>query len=166
MDQQEEKILEKARWDELIKLRSLFNYQFGENYGDLFFPEDIKITRSKRTGRIRDIFYNGELIAIFRPRVGLITLSLVGAKRFLDVVEGSRSIVVVDDGVEDFIRKGKSVFAKHVIKADHRIRSQDEVIITNEKKDLLAVGKAFLSGREMLCFNRGIAVNVRKGLKH
>ncbi len=166
MDQQEERILEKARWDELIKLRSLFNYQFGANYGDLFFPEDIKITRSKRTGRIRDIFLNDELIAIFRPRVGLISLSLAGAKRFLDVVEDSRSIVVVEEGVEDFIRKGKTVFAKHVIEADHRIRTQDEVIVTNKKKDLLAVGKAFLSGREMLCFRRGIAVNVRKGLKH
>lgn len=157
--------MEKAQWDELIKLQSLFNYQFGDIHGDLFFPKDIRVTRSKKTGRVRDIYYKRELIAIFRPKVGLISLSLAGAKRFLDVSKNSKSIIVVDEDIEDFIREGKTVFAKHVLESDYRIRPQDEVIITNKKRDLLAVGKASLSGKEMFYFNRGEAVNVRKGLK-
>ena len=157
--------METARWDEIVKLRSLFNYQFGDIHGDLFFPEEIRVTRSRKTGRVRYIYYKRELIAIFKPKVGLISLSLAGAKRFLDISENSKSIIVVDENIEDFIRGGKTVFAKHVLKADYRIRPQDEVIITNKRRDLLAVGKASLSGREMFYFNRGKAVNVRKGLK-
>jgi uncharacterized protein with predicted RNA binding PUA domain len=37
------------------------------------------------------------------------------------------------------------------------------VVVTNEDDDLLAVGKALLSGMEMLAFKRGIAVKVRRG---
>jgi 7-cyano-7-deazaguanine tRNA-ribosyltransferase len=39
-----------------------------------------------------------------------------------------------------------------------------EVVVINNKDDVLAVGKAVLSGGEMLAFNRGIAVKVRRGI--
>ena len=156
--------VKKARWDELIKLRSLANYQFGSRIGEFFFPEDIAVTRSKKTGRIRDIYYKGELIAIYRPRDGLISLSLAGAKRFFKNVKNPPSIVVVMDGVEEFVRKGKTVFAKHIVEADAEIRPQDEAFVVNRKRDLLAVGRASLSGEEMMSFKKGIAVRVRKGV--
>ena len=156
----------KIRRDELVKLRSLFNYQFGESLGEIFFPEQTEVTHSKRTGRIRDILYKDELIAVYRPRDGLISLSLAGAERFLNIVKNSPSIVVINDEIEKFIREGKTVFAKHVVKADPRIRAQDEIIVVNNQRELLTVGRALLSGREMLCFKKGIAVKVRKGVNN
>ena len=156
--------MEKARWDELIKLRSLANYQFGNRIGDIFFHEDITVSHSKRTGRIRDIYHKDELIASYRPRDGLISLSLSGAKRLFKKVKNPPSIVVVMDDIEDFVRRGKTVFAKHVIKADIEIRSQDETFVVNKKRKLLAVGRASLSGEEMMSFRKGMAVRVRKGV--
>jgi len=62
------------------------------------------------------------------------------------------------------IREGRNVFAKHVVKADPWIRPQDEVIVVNDRRELLAVGRAVLTGSEMTQFKRGIAVKTRRGV--
>ena len=54
--------------------------------------------------------------------------------------------------------------AKHIMKADLAIRPQNEVIIVDQKGNLVAVGKAVLSGYEMLSFKLGVAVKVRRGV--
>jgi uncharacterized protein with predicted RNA binding PUA domain len=65
--------------------------------------------------------------------------------------------------VSEFIAEGRSVFAKHVVEVDERIRAGDEVIVVNEEDEILGTGKAILSGDEMLLFERGIAVKIRHG---
>jgi len=61
------------------------------------------------------------------------------------------------------VAEGRNVFAKHVVEADPEIRSGDEVIVVDERDILVAVGKAVLSGEEMVAFSRGIAVKTRIG---
>jgi len=51
-----------------------------------------------------------------------------------------------------------------VIRADGEIRPGEEVIVTNEKDEVLAVGRALLRGKEMLSFKRGVAVKTRRGV--
>ena len=51
-----------------------------------------------------------------------------------------------------------------MIHADNRIRAGDEVLVTNQDEVLLAIGKATLSGSEILAFKRGVAVKVRQGV--
>ncbi len=48
---------------------------------------------------------------------------------------------------------------------DEDIRANDEVIVVNEEDELLATGKAKLSAFEMLAFERGVAVEVRQGVR-
>lgn len=72
--------------------------------------------------------------------------------------------VKIQEEAEPFVVGGRSVFAKHVIDADEEIRPQEEVIVVNEKGEVLAVGRAILSGREMKTFRRGVAVRVRRGV--
>ncbi|MCK5403375.1 pseudouridine synthase, partial [Candidatus Bathyarchaeota archaeon] len=48
---------------------------------------------------------------------------------------------------------------------DGKIRPGEEVVVINNKNIVLAVGKALLSGDEMLAFNRGVAVKVRRGIE-
>jgi len=38
------------------------------------------------------------------------------------------------------------------------------VIVTNKKDEVLAVGRALLTGREMVLFKRGVAVKTRRGV--
>ena len=150
--------------NDLRKIRSIADYQFGKGVGEKLFPSEVKIVHSKRTGRIRHVHLEGERLATLRPTNGLFSLTIAGAKRITERVKPQRLWVKVREEAEPFVAKGKSVFAKHVIDADEEIRPQEEVIIMNEKDEVLAVGKAILSGREMKAFERGVAVRVRRGM--
>jgi len=150
--------------NDLQKIRSVADYQFGKGVGEKLFPSEVRIVYSKRTGRIRHVYLEGERLATLRPTNGLFSLTIAGAKRIIERVKPQRLWVRVSEEAEPFVVKGKSVFAKHVIDADEEIRPQEEVIVMNEKGEVLAVGKAMLSGREMKAFERGVAVRVRRGV--
>lgn len=139
--------------DHLRMIRKVADYQFGKGAGERLFPDDVKITVSKKTGRVRHILHGDELIAALNPNSGLLILSIEGARRLARGDNAGFRWVKVQDGVASFIEDGGDVFAKHVVEADDEIRPMDEVIIFNSKGDVIAVGKAVLSGAEMLEFN-------------
>jgi 7-cyano-7-deazaguanine tRNA-ribosyltransferase len=150
--------------DALQKIRSIADYQFGRDAGCKLFPDEVRIVYSKNTGKIRHIYLKEELLATLRPTTGLFVLTLAGAKRITREVKPLQYWVKIHDDAEPFVSKGRSAFAKHVIDADHEIRPQDEVIVINTKNEVLAVGRALLSGKEMKEFSRGMAVRVRRGV--
>jgi len=147
----------------LRRIRSVADYQFGKDEGARLFPENVAIVRSKRTGRIRYIYLDGKRLATLRPTDGLFSLSITGAKRLVENVSSARCLVTVRDDVSKFIAEGGDVFAKHTVKADSDIRPKDEVIVVDGNGEVLAVGRAVLSGDEMKAFTRGVAVKVRRG---
>ena len=148
----------------LNRIRGIANYQFPENIGQVFFPDETEISLSKRTGRIRHIYFNGMLLATLRPTDGLFSLTIDGAKRLRSLIGPSRLRVVVRGDVEEFAKEGRNIFARHVVSADAEIRPGEEAIVTSEKDEVLAVGRALLTGREMLSFKRGVAVKTRRGV--
>jgi predicted RNA-binding protein (TIGR00451 family) len=148
----------------LRRIRSIANYQFGKDTGKKLFPDEVKIVYSKRTGKIRHVYLDRELLATLRPTNGLFSLTIKGAKRTMKNVKKQRLWVKVTAEAEPFIAKGKSVFAKHVVDVDSEIRPQEEVAVINEKNEVLAVGRAMLTGKEMKTFKRGVAVRVRRGI--
>ena len=123
----------------------------------------MEIIRSKRTGRIRYVYLDGKRLATLRPTDGLFSLSIAGAKRIVENAISAKCLVAIMDDVSEFIAEGGDVFAKHIVKADGDIHPKDEVIIVDEKGEVLAVGRAVLSGEEMMAFKRGVAVKVRRG---
>jgi predicted RNA-binding protein (TIGR00451 family) len=148
----------------LRRIRSIANYQFGKDTGKKLFPDEVKIVYSKRTGKIRHVYLDRELLATLRPTNGLFSLTIKGAKRTMKNVKKQRLWIKVTAEAEPFIAKGKSVFAKHVVDVDSEIRPQEEVAVINEKNEVLAVGRAMLTGKEMKTFKRGVAVRVRRGI--
>ena len=149
--------------DRLKAVRKVADYQFGRGVGERLFPDDVRITLSRKTGRIRQILHGERLIATLNPISGLLNLTVEGATR---LAEGGNPVtrwVKVQDGVAPFIENGGNVFAKHVADADRDIRPMEEVIVLNSTGEVIAVGKAMLSGAEMLSFKRGVAVKVRRG---
>lgn len=149
--------------EDLKRIRSVADYQFGKGVGAKLFPENVEIAYSKRTGRIRYIYLNGERLATMRPTDGLFSLSVEGAKRIAENKKDAKCFVTVQNEVAKFISEGGDVFAAHVVKADDAIRPKDEVIVLDEHGNVLAVGKAVLSGMEMCAFKCGVAVKVRRG---
>lgn len=146
-----------------MRIRSVADYQFGKGVGEKLFPENVEITCSRRTGRIRYVYLHGKRLATLRPTDGLFSLSIEGAKRIVENAVSARCLVTVKDDVSKFIAEGGDVFAAHVVRADGEVRPKDEVIVVNGNNEVLAVGKAVLSGEEMTTFKSGVAVKVRRG---
>ncbi len=155
--------MEKPSKFALRQIRTIADFQYGKGAGNALFSEDVTIERSRGTNRIRFIYMNNERICSFRVRDGYLVLSLLGGKILHK--NGLGYNVVVNLDAEPFVRKGKTVFAKHVIEADEKIASKDEVIIVNQKGDFLGIGTAKLSAPLILEMNNGVAVDTRKGVE-
>jgi 7-cyano-7-deazaguanine tRNA-ribosyltransferase len=150
---------------DLDKIRAIADYQFGYGSGKTLFSNNIDITYSKKTGRIRYIYEDKVLLASLRPNNSLFTLTIAGAIRLIEKLEGFKYKVIISNEVVEVISQGKNVMAKHVVDASEEIRPGNEVIIVNESNEVQAVGKALMTRDEMLSFNRGLAVKVRRGKK-
>jgi predicted RNA-binding protein (TIGR00451 family) len=147
----------------LHRIRGIADYQFGRGAGLRLFPDNVTIVFSKRTGKIRQVYNIERLLATLRPRDGLFSLTIEGAKRLIEIATSKRLSVQVQKEAVAFVEKGGDVFAKHVVHADEELRPGEEVIVLNGSNRIVAVGRAMLSGDEMKDFKRGIAVKVRRG---
>ena len=150
--------------DDLQKIRAVADYQFGKDTGINLFPDTVKIEYSKNTGKIRHVYLDEEMLVTMRPTTGLFVLTVAGAQRLMREVNPLRGWVKIEDYAEPFVAKGRSAFAKHVTDADENIRPKDEIVVVDSNNEVLAVGRAVLSGTEMKAFTRGIAVHVRRGV--
>jgi uncharacterized protein with predicted RNA binding PUA domain len=149
----------------LLKIRSIADYQFGKGVGKQLFPDNIEIQHSPRTGRIRYIILNGERLATLRPTDGLLSLSIKAAQLIANNKSFFKCFVTVKNEVSKYIASGGDVFAVHVVKVDADVGAKDEVIIIDEDGQVLAVGRTILSSEEMKAFKTGVAVKVRHGVK-
>ena len=72
--------------------------------------------------------------------------------------------IIVLTEISEFIKKGRNVFCKHVVEVDNNLRPLDEVIVVNQKDELLAIGRLKLPVDFITSFKTGLAVLVRKGV--
>ncbi len=145
---------------DIDRVRAMMDYQFGEGAGELI-PERVKIKKSRRTGRIRWIHENKELIASLRASDNWILPKEKLAKRLHEKFPYPRLRVVIDDEALPFVKEGKSVFCKFVLDIDKDLRCMDEVLIVDQKDKLVKTGTLHLAPQEVLDFNQGMAVRVR-----
>lgn len=139
------------------------DYQFGKGIGEALFPSEVEFMTS-RTGRVRQILYEGNRLATVRAEDGRLTLSIYGAVRIHRAREAPHYRVVMNEEAAPFIADGKNAFARHVVRVDPQIRAGDEVLLVDEDNRLIGAGKAMLSAEEMLSFTRGLAVDTRVGV--
>ena len=147
------------------KVRSIADYQFGKGVGAKLFPENIEIRLSPRTGRIRYINLNGERLATLRPTDGVLSLSIKAAQLMAEKIPKAICFVIVKNHVSPYIARGGDVFAVHVAAINEEVRAKDEIVVLNEERQVLAVGRTLLSSIEIRAFKTGIAVKVRHGIK-
>ena len=76
-----------------------------------------------------------------------------------------RRLAKLTDGRRVYIKDPKylitDLFSAHVEDADDKIRPNDEVVVLY-KDEVIAVGKARISGKSMREFSRGVAVRIRE----
>lgn len=153
---------------DLENLKQKLLYQFGltREEVDLFIPPNITFEISRKTGRLRFIYFENKLWGMIRPNDGFFLFTPHSALYLIKNIPFPRLRVIVQCEVSEFIQHGGNVFAKHVIDCDPNILPGFEVIVVNEKDIPLALGKTQLNRTEMLTFKTGIAVKVRKGISN
>ena len=147
------------------KLQSVLAFQWGQEASKLSRPEELEADISRTTGKIRHVRQGGSLLFTMVPTTGLLTPTYEGGLRLQDAKIDTTYVVKIDDEVREFVAGGKSALAKFVREAGNDLRAGEEVLVTDEGAELLGVGRALLSGPEMIVFDRGVAVNIRHSKK-
>ncbi|MCL2687571.1 MAG: DUF5591 domain-containing protein [Methanobrevibacter sp.] len=137
----------KGRKRVLNELRGVATYQFGPE-GKKFISDD---TIAKGMYH-RRIFTKSKQIALLNRDTGLYSLRLSGGE-----VLANLGINIIEI---DFDLKTNTLFAPGVVKADESIIPKDEVVILRND-EVIAVGKAILTGKEMEESNNGVAVRIK-----
>ena len=131
----------------LATVRAIADYQFGLGVGEILIPDRARV-KSGRSGF--RIFGGSASMIASSTRYGTIAPTLAGAANM------PPDIYRVE--IDDFLPKG-SILAPGVVSADPQIRPMDEVIV--EGSMAFGVGRAMMSGREMVESSRGVAVDPR-----
>ncbi len=131
-------------------LRAIASYQFGKDAKLLFSEEAGKLVVKGRFPKYQ-LFAGKKQLATLVPQYGMLALSLEGVELML---RSGKYIVEIDD----FIPRG-SILAPGILQADPHIRPNDEVIVLGKRA--LCVGRALMSGDEMVKSSRGVAVDLR-----
>jgi uncharacterized protein with predicted RNA binding PUA domain len=144
------------------RLAIMVDYLYGKGVSRVLPNKGIRLVYSRKSGRVKLVFIGEKLFATVKPN-GSMALSLYAAsilvrsRRFLD------NCVVVSDDATEFVRGGKSVFCKFVLKAGKNIRPKSEVVVLDGRGKVLGVGLAVLAGIYMAQFKTGVAAKVREG---
>jgi 7-cyano-7-deazaguanine tRNA-ribosyltransferase len=149
---------------DIKRVNSVCDMQFGKGSGDALLEGKIKIVKSKKTKKIRNIYSNGKHILSMRAEDGMFTLKIEGAKIIHKKFKKPQLRVVIHNDAVPFVKEGKSVFSKFVEDCDDNLRPYDECLIVDSKDDLIAVGRCLLNKNEMLSFEYGMAVKTRENL--
>ena len=159
---EDEHLLKRTSYWVLRKIRTVADYQFSNSAGCTLFPDEVEVTISRKTGKIKEIRDNGSHVATLNPKTGFLSLSIEGARRLTGKIEDST--VTVNDEFVFPISRGGNVFAKHIIKAGDGLRAGNETIVVSENSSLVGVGRSLMSGGEAKGFKCGIAIKVRRGV--
>ena len=146
-------------------VRALADYLFGDEAGDDLFGGPGASGDVRTTGRYPKLQVwgddptagregePGEQLATMVPRYGTLSFTLAGARRWVASDAPTKRVEI-----DAFVPHG-SVLAPGVVDADPSIRVGDEVVI--EGPEAFAVGRAEMSGPEMVDSTRGVASGVR-----
>lgn len=135
----------------LHELRSIATYQFGPKGCD-FIPDNVKAKGMYH----KRILSDGKQLALLNKDYGLFRLNLPGGEilRDLDI-----NVVHID-----FDLQTNTVFAPGIVRADHGIIPNDEVVVVRDG-NVAGVGRAVMTGREMEECDNGIGVKIKHRVK-
>ncbi|BFI73609.1 tRNA-guanine(15) transglycosylase [Nanoarchaeota archaeon] len=148
---------------ELSIIKAILNYQFGDKVGDKIIEnhKDIKIEKSRKTGRIRRIYIDNKLFGTIEPSTGFIVLTFFGGEILKKFLEFPKYRIIISDEAVNFVKDGKSVFNKFVLNIDENILPKDIVLIVDKNDNLIAIGESLLSAKEIKDLKYGVAAKVK-----
>lgn len=156
---------EASRKYNLEKIRTVADFQFAPGAGKALFPDGTDIVVSRATGRIRNILYNDKIVATMRAQDGFFTLTAKGGEMIRDAFPAPAFRVVVTDDSAEYNSKGFNVFFKFITSYDLDLIASNETIVVDSKDNVVAVGRAMVSGREISHYRSGVAVKTHHSIR-
>ena len=143
--------------------RSIVDSQFGAVCGIELIPDDIIVllNKSPALDRMDELIFNGKVQGTLRYDPGedyKFILRMEGAQRIENKI--SKNWIVVDPGAVEPIIKGANALCVGITEASPEIAVGDEVVVMDSKRKAIAVGKAKVSGKEMVG-GKGMGVKTR-----
>lgn len=148
---------------DFIRAMAVARYQFGIEAADALLRGEVTFRISRKTGKIRNVFSDGEHVLSMRAGDGLFTLRMEGARRIIDACPAPFMRVEITDDAVPFAQKGRNVFAQFVTSADDGLVPKDEAIVVSPSGEPVATGQMLLTAGEICFMKKGIAVKVRSG---
>jgi uncharacterized protein with predicted RNA binding PUA domain len=136
---------------------------FGFGISDVI-SEDLEVEYSRRTGRIKNIHIGKYLIATIRTDGGL-ALTIFGATELLKNKEFKENCVIPSNEAIPFVSEGRSLFCKHVEWCGSNVKVGSDVAIIDKRDIVIATGRSLFGSITMKCYQKGVAVKVREGIK-
>jgi 7-cyano-7-deazaguanine tRNA-ribosyltransferase len=146
--------------DERRRFAVMLDYEFGAGTSKALPRRDLEFFYSRKSDRLKQVNHKGRLFAVIRPN-GAIALSLYSASVLASSRQFLQNSVTVSDEATEFVRKGKSVFCKFVVKVGGHVLPGGEVVVLDRRGAPIGVGRAKIPGVYMREFKAGVAVKVR-----
>jgi 7-cyano-7-deazaguanine tRNA-ribosyltransferase len=147
---------------DMLRISAVADMQFGKGAAKALLSGKVTVIKSRTTGKIRNVFCDGEHVLSMRAEDGLFTLKLAGGRHLRRCFKHPYLRVVITDDAVPFVREGKSVFPQFVKDSDPALRPFDECLIVDNQDRLIAIGRVLLNPAEMRAFRHGVAVKTRE----
>jgi len=138
----------------------MLDYEFGAGTSRALPRRGLRFLYSRKSDRLKQVDHEGKLFAVIRPN-GAIALTMYSASVLAASKVFLRNTVTVNDEAVEFVRKGKSVFCKFVVKVGSHVLPGGEVVVLDGRGAPIGVGRAKIPGAFMREFKAGVAVKVR-----
>ncbi|MFX1282270.1 MAG: tRNA guanosine(15) transglycosylase TgtA [Promethearchaeota archaeon] len=157
-----EGIKNKDKLNETHILKAIIDYQFGAGTHAILSDLCLNIERSRKTGIIRRFSNESGILGTFRASDFVIIPSKTFAQKLYQQTLPPHLRVVAANEALPYVANNKDLLAKFVLNVDPEILCGEEVFIVDENDIFLNFGKSSLAAPEMIAFNRGVAVHVRR----
>ncbi|MHA1594840.1 MAG: phosphoadenosine phosphosulfate reductase domain-containing protein [Candidatus Baldrarchaeia archaeon] len=151
---------------DLKLIRSIVNRDYGSRVGDRVVPGDkiVLLNRAPDIDRMDEVIIDGKVIGMIRydlKRQNWEFLPKISGARRL-YMYGARKWIKIDKGAADAILNGLNLLIPGIVDLDQNIKREDNVIIVNERSEVIATGRSKISARELKYLEKGLAVKVRE----
>ncbi|RMG22916.1 MAG: hypothetical protein D6732_25225 [Methanobacteriota archaeon] len=148
---------------ERVKIKTVLRFQFPE-LNDVEIP-NLRISRSKKTKRVNEIYSGEKLLFSLRPMDGRYIPTMSGGEFLLKNGLRSHLVVAMEEAVP-FVSQGKSLYNRHVLESSENISPNSEVLVLDPQRNLIAVGTSKHPSYAMVQLDYGVAVKVKHYYKN
>lgn len=144
----------------LKDLPYILDYIYGRSAHNTINLEYVKLLISKRTAKVKQLFYDGKLFGTFRSNGSFAstpyTYYLMSKNRGFK----QNTIVVKKDAITHIV-KGSSVFVQNVKQMGRNVSIASDVFVLKSNKDLISIGRSTISCKQIERFKSGLCVKSR-----